>query len=254
MQLANKVAFITGAASGIGKASALLFAAQGAKIVALDVNLDDAAQTIAQIEDIGGQGLAIAADIASPKAVQKTVDQAIEKFGQLDIVFANAGINGVWAPIEELEVEEWDKTLDTNLKGTFLTIKHTYPHLKARGGAILVTSSVNGTRTFKGERIAYSCTKAGQIVLVRSLAVEFAKHNVRINAICPGAIQTNIGESTEKRDTETVGLPVEYPEGNRPLNDGKAAHVAQLALFLASDASMHISGTEIFVDGAETLI
>lgn len=254
MQLANKVALITGAGSGIGHATALLFAAQGAKIVVLDISEEAAAPTKDAIEKIGGHALTVAADISSPEAVQNAVNQAIETFGQLDIVYANAGINGVWAPIEELTPEEWDNTLNTNLKGTFLTIKYAYPHLKERGGAILVTSSVNGTRTFKGERIAYSCTKAGQVILVRSLAVEFAKHNVRINAICPGAIETNIGQSTEQRDTETVGLKVEYPEGNRPLNDGKAAHVAQLALFLASDAAMHISGTEVFIDGAETLI
>jgi len=253
MTLANKVAFITGAGSGIGKATALLFAQEGAKVVALDID-DAATRTVEQIEEIGGEGLAVVADISSPQAVQDVVSQALEGFGQLDIVFANAGINGVWAPIEELEPEEWDKTLETNLRGTFLTLKYTYPHLKERGGAMLVTSSVNGTRVFKGERIAYSCTKAGQVVLVKSLAVEFAKHNVRINALCPGAIETHINQSTEKRDTETVGLPVEYPEGRTPLNDGKANHVARLALFLASDAAMHISGTEIFVDGAETLI
>jgi NAD(P)-dependent dehydrogenase (short-subunit alcohol dehydrogenase family) len=254
MQLANKVAFITGAGSGIGKATALLFAQEGAKIVALANTPDEIEEVKTQIEELGGQALPVVADVSQPEEVQNAVKQAIEKFGQLDIVFANAGINGVWAPIEELEVEEWEKTLDTNLKGTFLTLKYTYPHLKERGGAILVTSSVNGTRTFKGERIAYSCTKAGQIILVRSLAVEFAKNNVRINAICPGAIETNIGQSTEQRDTEEVGLPVEYPEGQKPLNDGKASHVAQLALFLASDAAIHISGTEVFIDGAETLI
>ena len=254
MQLNNKVALITGAGSGIGKATALLFAHEGAKIVALAHTPDEIEQTVAQIEETGGQALAVVADVGNFEQMQSAVAQTIEKFGQLDIVFANAGINGVWAPIEELEVEEWDKTQNANLRGTFLTIKTAYPHLKERGGSILVTSSVNGTRIFKGERIAYSCTKAGQVVLVKSLAVEFAKHDVRINAICPGAIETNIDDSTEKRDVESVGLPVEYPEGRTPLNKGKSTHVAQLALFLASDASIHISGTEIFVDGAESLI
>ncbi len=255
MQLENKVAFITGAGSGIGRATALLFAREGAKIVALANVPDEVEAVVAQIEQSGGEAIALVADIAQPDEMEGAVARAIERFGALDIVYANAGINGVWAPIEELSTEEWDRTIETNLKGTFLTLKFTYPHLKARGGgAMLVTSSVNGTRTFKGERIAYSCTKAGQVVLVKSLAVEFAKHGVRINAICPGAIETNIDQSTKKRDTEEVGLPVEYPEGRTPLNDGKADHVAQLALFLAGDNSSHITGTEIFVDGAETLI
>lgn len=258
MQLQNKVAFVTGAGSGIGKASALLFALEGAKIACVEVDLQSAQETVAEIERNGGQAIAVRADVSQPQEVQEAVAQTVDKFGRLDICFANAGINGVWAPIEDLTPEEWDQTQSINLKGTFLTIKYAYPHMKREangsGGAVLITSSVNGTRTFKGERIAYACTKAGQVVLARCLAVEFAKHDVRINTICPGAIETNINASTEARDTETVGLPVVFPEGRTPLNKGVADHVAQLALFLASDASSHISGTETFVDGAETLI
>ncbi len=254
MQLAGKVAFITGAGSGIGKATALLFAQEGAKVVVLATTPEEIAETVAQIQETGGEAIAVEGDISKPKEVERAVKKALDAFGQLDIVFANAGINGVWAPIEELESDDWDTTINTNLRGTFLTLKYTYPHLKDRGGAMLVTSSVNGTRVFKGERIAYSCTKAGQVVLVKSLAVDFAKHGVRINAICPGAIETNINASTHPRDVEEVGLPVEYPEGRAPLNKGIANHVAQLALFLASDASQHITGTEIWIDGGETLV
>lgn len=254
MQLAGKVAFITGASSGIGKATALLFAQEGAKIVVLATSREETDETVAQIQELGGEALAINADISKPKEVEGAVKKAIKEFGQLDIVFANAGINGVWAPIEEISPEDWDKTMNVNLRGTFLTLKYTYPHLKDRGGAMLVTASVNGTRVFKGERVAYSCTKAGQVVMVKSLAVEFAKHGVRINAICPGAIETNINQSTEARDVGEVGLEVEYPEGKVPLNKGVANHVAQLALFLASDSSIHITGTEVWIDGAETLV
>ena len=254
MQLAGKVAFITGASSGIGKATALLFAQEGAKVIVLSTTPEEIDETVAQIQEVGGEALAVVADISKPKDMQRAVKKAVDAFGGLDIVFANAGINGVWAPIEELEPDDWDKTIETNLRGTFLTLKYTFPHLKERGGAMMVTSSVNGTRLFKGARIAYSCTKAGQVVLVKSLAVDFAKHGVRINAICPGAIETNIDQSTEARDTEVVGLPVEYPEGKAPLNKGVANHVAQLALFLASDASLHITGTEVWIDGAETLV
>lgn len=248
------MAFVTGAGSGIGKAAALLFAHEGAKVVALANSADEIEATVAQIKELGGDALAVEADISDAKQTEDAVKKAFDTFGRIDIVFANAGINGVWAPLEEIEPEDWDKTINTNLRGTFLTLKYTFPHLKKQGGSVLVTSSVNGTRVFKGERIAYSCTKASQVVLVRSLAVEFATHGIRINAICPGAIETNINQSTEARNVEEVGLPVEFPEGNRPLNKGVAAHVAQLALFLASDASSHISGTEIFIDGAETLI
>lgn len=254
MQLHDKVALITGAGSGIGKASAILFAQEGAKIVAISRTLDEIEETVAQITESGGQAIAVEADISKAEDIQRAVKKTIDAFGTIDIVFANAGINGVWAPIEEIADEEWDKTIAINLRGTFLTIKYTFPHLKKKGGAVLVTSSVNGTRVFKGERIAYSCTKAGQVVLVKSLAVEFALHGVRINAICPGAIETEIDDSTRARDVKEVGLPVKYPKGRTPLNTGVANHTAQLALFLASDAAEHISGTEVWIDGAETLV
>ena len=254
MQLSGKVALITGAGSGIGKAAALLLAREGAKIGALEVEEQDAQKTVEQITETGGEALALRADVSKPKEVQAAVKKMVDEWGRLDIVFANAGVNGVWAPIEELEPDEWDATQAINLKGTYLTIKYAIPHLKEQGGAIVVTSSINGTREFVGERVAYACTKASQVVMVKCLAVDFAKYNVRINAICPGGIQTNIGENTEARNTEEVGLPVEYPEGRQPLNKGVANHVAHLVLFLASEASNHITGTEIFIDGGETLV
>ncbi len=254
MQLTDKVAFITGAGSGIGKASALLFAQEGAKVVAISRTLEEVQTTADEITETGGQAIAIDADISKAEDIKRAVAQTVEKFGGIDIVFANAGINGVWAPIEEISDEDFDKTIDINLKGTFMTLKYTFPHLKKKGGSVLVTASVNGTRVFKGERIAYSCTKASQVVLVKSLAVEFALHGVRINAICPGAIDTQIGDSTRAIDVKEVGLPVEYPKGRVPLNEGVSNHVAQLALFLASDNSAHITGTPIWIDGAETLI
>ena len=254
MQLTGKVALITGAGSGIGKAAALLLAKEGALIGALEMDVEQAKTTVEQIQETGGQAIALKCDVGKPKQVQTAVDKLIKQWGRLDIVFANAGINGVWAPIEEIKPEEWDETLDTNLKGTFLTIQAAWPHLKEQGGSIVVTASVNGTRIFHAERVAYACTKASQVVMVKCLAVEFAKHNVRINAICPGAIETNIGENTEARNTSDLGLKVEFPEGRTPLNKGVADQVAHLVLFLASDASNHISGTEIFIDGAETLV
>jgi NAD(P)-dependent dehydrogenase (short-subunit alcohol dehydrogenase family) len=254
MQLSGKVALITGAGSGIGKAAALLLAKEGAQIGALEVRGEEAQKTVEQITETGGEAIALEADVSDAQGLQAAVKQLVDKYGRIDVVFANAGINGVWAPIEDLAPEEWDQTMNINLKGTFMTIKYAYEHMKQNGGSIIVTASVNGTRVFKGERVAYACTKAGQAVMARCLAVEFAKHNVRINTICPGGIETNIGERTEARDNEEVGLPVEYPEGRTPLNKGKADHVAHLVLFLATDSSKHISGTEIFIDGAETLI
>lgn len=258
MQLTGKVAFITGAGSGIGEAAALLLAKEGAKIAALDHKQENSEKIVAKIKQAGGMAIAIAADISQPDLMQQAIQKTIDQFGYIDIVFANAGINGVWAPIEELTPEEWDKTINTNLKGTFLTIKYAVPYLKRQGGSVIITSSVNGTRIFSNTgATAYSCTKAAQVALAKMLALELAEQRVRVNVICPGAIATNIDQNTERRDLEAVKEPVEFPEGQIPLTDGepgKAFQVAQLVLFLASDASSHISGTEVWIDGAESLL
>jgi len=257
MQLRDKVALITGAGSGIGKASALLLAKEGARVAVLEREAEDAKRTVEQITETGGQAIPLVADISKPRQVERAVQKLIDKWERLDIVFANAGINGVWTPIEELEPEEWDQTFDINLKGTFLTLKYTAPHLKKQGGAVVVTSSVNGNRVFSPAAFAYAATKGAQVTIVKCMAVDFAKYGVRINAICPGAIDTNISENTEIRDAEHLGLPKQFPEGNQPLTGGKpgtADQVAHLVLFLASDASSHITGTKLYIDGGSTLI
>jgi len=258
MQLAGKVALITGAGSGIGKAAALLLAKEGAKVAALGRTEDELKETVTQIRDAGGEAIPLSADISQPNEMQQAVQQLVNQWGRLDIVFANAGINGVWAPLEELEPEEWDKTINVNLKGTFLTVKYAVPYLKQQGGSVIITSSVNGTRIFSNTgATAYSCTKAAQVAFTKMVALELAEQRIRVNVICPGAIETNIDQSTEQRDLEKVREPVEYPKGRIPLTDGKSGsseQVAQLVLFLASDASSHITGTEIWIDGGESLL
>ncbi|MCU1290613.1 MAG: putative dehydrogenase like protein [Acidobacteria bacterium] len=258
MQLNGKAALITGAGSGIGKATALLFAEQGARIAALGHTEDELLETVDEIKSAGGEAIAVIADISIADDMRKALEQTISEFGRLDVVFANAGINGVWAPLEELEPEEWDKTISVNLRGTFLTVKYAIPHLKKQGGSVIVTSSVNGTRIFSNTgATAYSCTKAAQVAFTKMMALELAKHRIRVNVICPGAIETDIDENTEKRNVEREKEPVEFPEGEIPLTDGEpgsSEQVAQLVLFLASDASSHISGTEVWIDGAQSLL
>ena len=177
---------------------------------------------------------------------------------KLDIVFANAGINGVWAPLEELTLEEWTRTMTINLTGTFVTIKAALPYLKKEGaGSIIVTSSVNGTRIFSNSGAsAYSTSKAGQVALVKMLAVELAPANIRVNVICPGATESNIDASTQKRDVEQIKIPVEYPKGAIPLRGkpARAEQVAEVVLFLASDASAYVTGTEVWEDAGVSLV
>ncbi len=257
MQLEGKVALVTGAGSGIGQAAAILLAREGAGVAALDLSEDEVQGTVSQIEQGGGEALPVGADVSQPDQMQQAVQQAAERWGRLDVVFANAGINGVWAPLEDLEPDEWDRTLAINLKGTFLTVKYAVPHLKRQGGSVIITSSVNGTRIFSNTgATAYSCSKGGQVVFTQMAALELAPHKIRVNAICPGAIETNIGENTEQRNTDDVKIPVEFPEGSHPLKGGPGTpeQVAQLVLFLASDASSHITGTPIWIEGAESLL
>lgn len=258
MKLDGKVALVTGAGSGIGKAAALLLAKEGAKIGVLGRTEEELQEVAKEIEQLGSQGIVLVADISEPKEMQDAVKQIVNRWGRLDIVFANAGINGVWAPLEDLTPEDWDKTLDINLKGTFLTVKYAVPHLKKEGGSVIVTSSVNGTRKFSNTgATAYSCSKAAQVAFTKMVALELAKHKIRVNVICPGAIESEIEENTTKRNIESEKEPVIFPEGNIPLTDGqpgKAEDVANLVLFLASDDSRHITGTEIWIDGASTLM
>lgn len=257
MQLEGRVALVTGGGEGIGKAAALLFAKEGAKVGVLGRHRENLDPVVERIEKDGGQAMTVCADISDPEQMQAAVKEVVDRWGRLDVVFANAGINGVWAPLEELEPDEWDRTLGINLKGTFLSVKYALPHLKKRGGSVIVTSSINGTRVFSNTgATAYSCSKAAQVAFTKMAALELAPSKVRVNVICPGAIDTAIDENTEKRGLEKVEIPVEYPEGNQPLerHPGSAEQVARLVLFLASDASDHITGTEIWIDGAESLI
>nr|ADN12617.1 short-chain dehydrogenase/reductase SDR [Gloeothece verrucosa PCC 7822] len=258
MQLKDKIAVISGAGSGIGKATALLLAQEGAKIATIDHTPDESQKTVDQIHTEGGEGLVTIADISQPEQVEQAFEKISEYWGKIDIVFANAGINGVWAPLEDLTPEEWDKTLSTNLKGTFLTVKYALPYLKQQGGSIIINSSVNGTRMFSNTgATAYACSKAAQVALAKMIAVELAQYKIRVNVICPGAIDTNIDDSTTQENLEEVKIPVEFPEGQIPLTgkeSAKAAQVAQVVLFLASDASSHVTGTELWVDGGQSLL
>ncbi len=258
MELEGRVALITGAGSGIGKAAALRLARAGAKIAALGRTADELKETVEQIQNSGGDAIPVVADISQAEQMEQATQQIVSAYGRIDIVFANAGINGVWAPIEELTPEEWDRTININLRGTFLTVKYAVPHLKKQGGAIVVTSSVNGTRIFSNTgATAYSSTKAAQVAFTKMVALELAPFKVRCNVICPGAIETNIDQSTEQRNIEAVRLDVDIEDAGMHLTGGApgtSEEVAELVLFLMSDASRHITGTEIWIDGGESLI
>ncbi|XEC97229.1 SDR family oxidoreductase [Paenibacillus tarimensis] len=254
----DKVAVVTGAGSGIGKAAALTLAEHGAKICLVDLINQRSEEAEQQIREAGGEAFFADTDISDPLRVQQAVKAAADRWGRIDIVFANAGINGTVTPIEDLTPDMWDRTLTTNLKGTFLAVKYAIPYMKQQGGSIIVTSSINGNRTFNGFGMsAYSASKAGQMAFAKMAALELARYKIRVNCICPGAIKTNIGENTEHTpQLDKIKIPVHYPEGSQPLEHapGQPQQVADLVLFLASNESSHITGTEIYIDGAESLL
>jgi len=255
LSLQGRVALITGAGSGIGKSTAEVFIRAGAKVGLLGTNIEELQATQQEIQ---GETCVLQADVSSPTDMERAIAQLIEKFGRLDVVVANAGINGVWAPLESLEPAEWNQTIGVNLTGAFLTMKYAVPHLRETRGNVIINASINGTRVFSNcGATAYACSKAAQVALGKMAALELSRYGIRVNIVCPGSIDTPIHGKTEQRDLDTVSAPVEYPEGTVPLTHGKVAlpiEVARLILFLASRAARHITGTEIWIDGGESLL
>ncbi|MGF9567653.1 SDR family NAD(P)-dependent oxidoreductase [Neorhizobium sp. BT27B] len=250
----SAIALVTGAGSGIGKAAALALAADGLKIGVLGHTREDVSSTVNEIQEEGGDTGPLLADIADEAQMSDAVRQLVDHYGRLDVVVANAGINGVWAPIDDLTLAEWNDTISVNLTGTFLTIRATVPELKrSGGGSIIVVSSINGTRTFTTPgATAYTATKAGQVAMVQQLALELARHHIRINAVCPGEIDTNIETNTKLRKEDETAIPVVWPDGQVPITGGRPGRsedVADVIAFLASDRSRHITGSPIWVDG-----
>lgn len=256
--LHNKVALITGGSSGIGLGTAEIFAREGARLAILGRSATTLQAAGQKLRGLGAQVLEIQADVSQSLDMKQAIETVEKEWGRLDIVFANAGINGVWAPLEELEPEEWEATLRVNLTGTYHTIRSSLPLLKKRGGSVIITSSVNGTRMFSNTGCtAYACSKAAQVAMAKMLALELAPHKVRVNVVCPGWIESEIEDSTDKRDLERIAPVVEFPEGAVPLTrgaPGSAEQVGNVVLFLACDLSSHVTGSEIWVDGAQSLL
>jgi len=238
MRLTGKVALVTGAGSGIGKATAALFAAEGAQVIAADLAAPDDAENI----------VGVAADAGRDEDVANLVRSAEARFGGLDIVFANAGVSGGLASLFEQSAEDWAEILRVNLIGPFLAIKHAAPLLKARGGgSIIVTASVAGLRSGAGGP-AYTASKHGVVGLVKIAAQQLSGSDVRVNAICPGLIETGMTEmiysfARERGHEDKLGHLNPMRRGGAP------EEIARAALYLASDESSYVNGHALVVDG-----
>jgi NAD(P)-dependent dehydrogenase (short-subunit alcohol dehydrogenase family) len=245
--LQGKVALVTGAASGIGRASALLFASEGAAVVALD-RAPDVDATVAAIRASGGRGAALVGDSSVEDVVAGAVALAVKEFGSLDVCYANAGISGGMVPFFEETAERWVQVLQVNLIGTFLAAKHAaLVMVPQRRGSIICTASVAGLRSGAGG-MPYSASKAGVISLVQTAANQLNGTGIRINAVCPGLIETGmtrpIFEQARARGSER-----KIGQLNPLRRAGVPTEIAQMALFLASDAASYVNGQAIAVDG-----
>jgi NAD(P)-dependent dehydrogenase (short-subunit alcohol dehydrogenase family) len=249
-RLEGKVAIVTGAASGIGRASAVLFAREGAGLLAVDKNAEGLDETVRSVAQGGGTAQSCVADASAEDDVKGYVDRALKTFGALDIVYANAGISGglIPPPLLEQTVENWLQVLRVNLIGPFLAIKHAAPHMARNGrGSIILTASVAGLRANAGGS-PYSASKAGVVSLAQTAANSLLGSGVRVNAICPGLIETGMTrelfEAARQRGTDRrIG------QLNPLQRAGAPAEIAAMALFLASDESSYVNGQAFPVDG-----
>ncbi|RKH21547.1 SDR family oxidoreductase [Corallococcus praedator] len=249
-RFAGKVAFVTGAANGIGRATALAFTREGASVVLADVSEQGNRETARMIEEQGGKALAVRCDVTRAEDVKAALDKTVETFGRLDFAFNNAGIEPRKpAPTAEYEVEEWDRILNIDLRGVFLCMKYEIPLILKQGGAIVNTSSGAGVIGIKGSP-AYTAAKHGVIGLTRAAALDYAAQNVRINAVCPGYIDTPM------MDRFTGGTPEgrakvvsEEPVGRM----GRPEEIAATVLWMCSDAAAFMIGHALVVDGGQTV-
>jgi NAD(P)-dependent dehydrogenase (short-subunit alcohol dehydrogenase family) len=250
MRLKEKVALITGAGSGIGRESALLFAREGAAVLAADLNEEAARETVALIEESGGRAAACRADVSRAQDCARMVAAAEDSFGKLHILFNNAGIMHA-KDDDAVSTEEsvWSLTLDVNAKGVFLGCKHGIPALRrAGGGSIINTASFVARMGAATPQIAYTASKGAVLAMTRELAVVHARQNIRVNALSPGPLRTELLMSFLDTEAKKQRRLVHVPMGRF----GEAKEVAQAALWLASDDSSYVTGTEFLVDGGLT--
>lgn len=248
-RLQHKVALVTGAASGIGAGIAELFSAEGAAVVLFDINRQGALDMERKLRPTG-RSLAIAGDVSCEEDVKGAVEQTLSAFGGVDILINNAGVE-LPGTVVEMTSSDWDRQLNVNLKGIFLFSKYAIPHLRGRGGAIVNISSVHAFLSYEGVA-AYDASKAGVLGLTRAMALDHGREGIRVNAICPGYIDTPMmitGSRTPQEAAEALRLILTFHPLGRV---GTPRDVAEAALFLSSDAASFISGTFLVVDGAMT--
>jgi NAD(P)-dependent dehydrogenase (short-subunit alcohol dehydrogenase family) len=248
-RIAEKVCIITGAGSGIGRASALRFAGEGGSVVVADIDAAAAEETVARIREGGGEAMACLADVADPDAARRLADETAARYGRIDVLFNNAGISGV-GTVEKTSIELWDRVMRVNVRGVFLVSKYVVPHMLNRHAGSIINMSSTIADIGLAERASYAASKGAVLALTRSMQVDYAPFGIRVNALLPGTIHTPFVEKY---------LRESYPDREEGLKAirkrqltaelGTPEDVAAAALFLASDESKFVMGSAFFVDG-----
>jgi NAD(P)-dependent dehydrogenase (short-subunit alcohol dehydrogenase family) len=250
MKLQGKVALITGAGSGMGRAASLLFAREGAKLAAADVNVESATDTVKMIKAEGGDAIAIRADVSRAADAESMVNETVKRYGGLDIIYNNAGIEGEGAFLAQMSEKAFDRVIAINLRGVWLGMKYALPAMVQRGGgSVINTASIAGLVAVKGSA-AYSAAKAGVIALTRVAALEYGRYNIRVNCICPGSIDTPM---VARISGEGGMSPQAVSRISLLGRIGKPEEIARTALFLASDDSSFATGAPFIIDGGWTV-
>jgi len=252
MKLKDKVALITGGNSGIGKATAILFAKEGAKVCITGRNEKRCEEVVKEIIDGGGQAIYFIADVQVPDQCQSTVEKTIKAFGRLDVLFNNAGVYFPNTAVDCSE-EEWDLTIDINLKGTFLMSKFVLPHMIAQKSGIIINNGSGWGIVGGNKGVSYCASKGGVVLMTKAMAIDHARQGIRVNCLCPGDVETPMldedarmrGMSWEEYHAQAVA---QRPMGRIGLPD----EIAKAALFLASDDSTFMTGATLVVDGGGT--
>lgn len=245
-ELEGKVALVTGGTSGIGRETAVQFAKAGAKVVVAGRREAEGKETVELISGAGSDGLFAKADVSKASEVEALIQKTVEKFGRLDMAFNNAGIEGVWVPLIKQTEEDWDRTIDVNLKGVWLCLKYEILQMlkQGGGGAIVNMASIGGLVGFSGAA-AYSASKHGVMGLTRAAALENARSKIRINAVCPGAVETALAD-------RVFGAPSvhKYVVSIHPIGRfGKPAEIAEAVVWMCSDRASFMTGQSLVLDG-----
>ena len=246
----NDVALVSGAGSGIGRATAKRFAADGAQVVAVDIDVDGGQETVSDIEAAGGEATFVEADVTDEGDIEEMVSVAVDSYGSLDCAFNNAGIEGTEAPASEQPMSNWEQVIDTNLKGVFLSMREEIPVLMENGGgAIVNTASIAGLRGFRNLS-PYVASKHGVVGLTRTAALEFGGDGVRVNAVCPGVIETPMVARSREENPEAIEATVAATPADRL---GQPEEIAAATTWLCSDQASFVTGESLVVDGGFTV-